>query len=143
MCYTILLRNTFTHYDTFYYYIILASCCQGRFFIFVGSQPNFLYFTAFFINLHNSKKRTLRRVSCARKFFQIPTGTPFTFFRNHGILIRACFIKRNSGSAVCSAAQNPKRGETLVYPNQKSGAVRAECLSGGCGSQHGTWQAPV
>ncbi len=28
-----------------------------------------IFHSFFFINLHNSKKRTLRRVSCVRKFF--------------------------------------------------------------------------
>ena len=52
MWYTILLKCALTHYDTFYYYIMQAFFCQGRFFIFVGMPPKHGLFRFFFVNLH-------------------------------------------------------------------------------------------
>ncbi|MBS6597480.1 MAG: hypothetical protein KH326_10520, partial [Ruminococcus callidus] len=52
MWYTILLKCALTHYDTFYYYIMQAFFCQGRFFIFVGMPLKHVLFRFFFVNLH-------------------------------------------------------------------------------------------
>ena len=52
MWYTILLKCALTHYDTFYYYIMQAFFCQGRFFIFVGMPLKHGLFRFFFVNLH-------------------------------------------------------------------------------------------
>ena len=52
MWYTILLKCALTHYDTFYYYIMQAFFCQGRFFIFVGMPLKHGLSCFFFVNLH-------------------------------------------------------------------------------------------
>ena len=52
MWYTILLKCALTHYDTFYYYIMQAFFCQGRFFIFVGMPLKHVLSCFFFVNLH-------------------------------------------------------------------------------------------
>ncbi len=52
MWYTILLKCALTHYDTFYYYIMQAFFCQGRFFIFVGMPLKHVLSRFFFVNLH-------------------------------------------------------------------------------------------
>ena len=70
MWYTILLKCALTHYDTFYYYIMQAFFCQGRFFIFVGMPLKHGLFRFFFVNLHkwcrnpaDSKGNTAQRAS--------------------------------------------------------------------------------
>ena len=102
MWYTILLKCALTHYDTFYYYIMQAFFCQGRFFIFVGMPLKHGLLRFFFVNLHkpdgtaaDSKGNTAQRASgdcrtifvryCPKSFLQIV----FTFFVNHAILIEA------------------------------------------------------
>ncbi len=85
MWYTILLKYAFTHYDTFYYYIIAAPFCQGRFFIFVGMPPKPLDLRWFSVILHKRQFLGFRCVRETEKNFCVR----FTFSGNHGILREA------------------------------------------------------
>ena len=81
MWYTILLKCALTHYDTFYYYIMQAFFCQGRFFIFVGMPLKHVLSCFFFVNLHKPDG-----TAADSKIF---LADCLYIFVNHAILIEA------------------------------------------------------
>lgn len=69
MWYTILLKCAFTHYDTFYYYIMSAPFCQGRFFIFVGMPMIKQNPFRFSVILHKPQTHLFFHPNASKKIF--------------------------------------------------------------------------
>ena len=140
MWYTILLKCALTHYDTFYYYIMQAFFCQGRFFIFVGMPLKHVLSCFFFVNLHkpdgtaaDSKGNTAQSPpdGFARNLCAV---LPKIFLADClYIFCESCYTDRGSTAPVshagfarccwknCSAAMTgqhlKKRGEPFCLPN--------------------------
>ena len=79
MWYTIVLKYTKSHYDTFYNYMISPQFCQGDFFIFVEKICCPLMTVVFLCRLHNSKISAVPVKKQNRKNFLWGRGTLYIF----------------------------------------------------------------
>lgn len=119
MWYTILLKCALTHYDTFYYYIMQAFFCQGRFFIFVGMPLKHRLFRFFFVNLHKpdgtAADSKIFLADCLYIFCEsCYTDRGSTAPVPHAGFARYC---RKNCSAAMTGQHLKKRGEPFCLPN--------------------------
>ena len=80
MWYTIVLKYTKSHYDTFYNYMISPQFCQGDFFIFVEKICCPLMAVSFLCRLHNSKNFCCPCQKTEPKKFFVGTRHSLHFF---------------------------------------------------------------
>lgn len=119
MWYTILLKCALTHYDTFYYYIMQAFFCQGRFFIFVGMPLKHVLSCFFFVNLHKpdgtAADSKIFLADCLYIFCEsCYTDRGSTAPVPHAGFARYC---RKNCSAAMTGQHLKKRGEPFCLPN--------------------------